>query len=492
MADLIFASMLDLLVLSGIVLLGIQAGRLMAPTATRMEAAAVSFPLGAGALTFGVFLISWSGVPLRPMTVVGVWTALFGLVTAIQMVGRRAVKGLVDVSRSGNALAPMRPARRAIWIGLAAIAILTLAISVGRSHTRWDAAAVWAAKGYGIAGEGTVFAARQWGAHGLAYPLNIPLLISFFQLANHDLVPGSKMIFPLFFLSTLVGIGSFWRRLAVPDGWVAAGIGVVATVPAIFEHATYGYANIPFASYVVLGSLWGSIGVARRSAPHALVAGVLLAFATWTRPEGMLYVLAVLAILLGSPLLVRPSRPLAARLVGPVAVVGCLWFSFYLLYGISGSQTGGAMASAIEGWKVGEFRLEDLRLILGYFRRSMLHLSVWGLLFPLSFVLIGVRLRKLLDRSSPEIGLTALAMLSTSVVTAGLFYVGSYTVDGLFAWLTRSFPRAYFPSAILLAALALAVTAAGRGDQDGDPAGGADGPSASGGPAEPGILSPAG
>jgi len=29
-----------------------------------------------------------------------------------------------------------------------------------------DAAAIWAAKGYGIALEGTIFAGSSWGAHG--------------------------------------------------------------------------------------------------------------------------------------------------------------------------------------------------------------------------------------------------------------------------------------------------------------------------------------
>lgn len=457
MTEWIWAAVVELLLLSSWALLGFRVARTLAPGLTRLETAAVSFPLGTGVLTFSVFMASWIGVPLRAITVLGIELVLFLLVAAFRRLRRRLGHAHVDSTGDEGRPRSSRWTRWLFWITLGAVGLVSVAIAVGRSHTVWDASALWAAKGYGIALKGTILAAREWGAHGLAYPLHIPLLISFFQLFTGDVLPGSMAVFPLFFLSMLTGMVAFWRRLAVADKWTFMGVGIVATVPTMFHYATYGYANIPFAAYVALGCLWGVFGVTRESGQHATVAGLLLATSIWTRPEGVLYALAILVSLLGARFLAPCGRIDVGRLAGPTAVLAALWFAFYLVHGVSGSQAGASVERAVAGWRVEQFRWEDLRLILGYLRRSMLQTNTWGLLFPVSFVLIGLRLKKLLARAVPEITLLALATTMTGLVTGGLFYVGSYAVDGLLGWLTSSFPRAFFPTAILLATLAFAL-----------------------------------
>jgi hypothetical protein len=307
--------------------------------------------------------------------------------------------------------------------------------------------------------EGTIFAARSWGAHSLSYPLNVPLLISSFQLVDGDILPGSKLLFPLFYASTLLGALGFWRRLRLSNGWLCAGVLLLGTIPEVFRHSTYGYVNIPASAYLVLGTLWGVSGLIEGSRERMTVAGLLLGLGCWTRVEGILYALVISGALAVAWLRLRTAAFPFAWLMAPLVIVGGTWLFFYRSYGVAGTQAGEAMAAAIAGWKAGDLHLHSLRLILGYFRRVLFDTETWGLLFPLSAALLLLHLRRLYDRAFPILMPLGLATLVTGVGTAGLFYVGSYARGDLVGWMTRGFPRAFFPAAILLVILSLATAA---------------------------------
>jgi hypothetical protein len=284
-------------------------------------------------------------------------------------------------------------------------------------------------------------------------------LISVFQLADGDLLPGSKLLFPLFFGSILLGAAGFWRRLGMSYVWVCAGILFLGTLPEIFRHATYGYVNLPAAAYFALGTMWGVVGLAKGSRGQLAVAGLLLALGSWTRVEGILYALVIAGALAVSWWFLRPGAFPFWWLLVPVAVIGGTWLVFYGTYGVGSSQAGSAMAAALAGWRSGDLRLHSIRLIFGYFRRELLHTQTWGLLFPISIAFLALHVRKLFDRSFPEVFSLAMATLGCGIVTVGLFYVGSYARGDLVGWLTRGFPRAFFPAAILLAILGFVVAA---------------------------------
>jgi hypothetical protein len=298
--------------------------------------------------------------------------------------------------------------------------------------------------------------------------LNIPILISSFQLADGDVLPGSKLIFPLFFGSVLSGAVSFWRRVGLTWVWIAVGALLVGTLPEVFRHSTYGYVNVPASAYLVLGTLWAIVGLTRRSAQHTAVGGILLALGAWTRVEGVLFAVAVTAAIAISAIWLRRDLISVFWLVLPITVIGGIWLMFYGLYGHGGSQTGNAMAAALAGWQSGDFHLHSLRLLFGYFRREVFDTETWGLLFPLAGILIAIRIRRLADRGVPEALPLALATFAFGTVTAGLFYVGSYNAGSLVGWLTRGFPRAFFPAAILLAILAVLVGGAPERPRIGD------------------------
>jgi len=440
-------------------LLGSQIARAILAPQQRAELLALAFPLGAGVLTWILFLVSWAGLPLTLTSVLVVYAIVLMATTIIS--ARVSSRGLgAKRGSTGQPIAAPSSTdklHKALLLLFAFLIGLAAYIAVARSYSTWDAAAIWASKGYGIAFEGSVFAGARWGAHGLGYPLNVPMLISVFEWLGGDSLPGSKLIFPAFLASVSLGIYAFWIRQGVSMRLAALGMLLVASVPSIFFHATIGYANLPMASYLVLGTLYGMEGIFENRPRALLISGILLGLASWTRVEGVIYCLAVLAALLLIALISRQARPRIALWLLPFALISGTWLLFYWTSGTGGSQAMGALRMAIDSISQGDLNLVSLRLIFGYFRRYAFHLPTWGVLFPASALLLLSRWRSLIRWENHQAFAGMLAIVSTGLVTFILFYVGSFVSTDLFGWLVRSFPRAFFSTAILIGVVAVLV-----------------------------------
>ena len=456
---MIMASIIAVASILAILLLGSQIARAVLAPQQRAELLALAFPLGGGVLTWILFLVSWAGLPLKPPSVIVVYVIV--LIVATVIGARLSGKGL-GAKRGSTARPIAAPSsadklHKALLLLFAFLIGLAAYIAVARSYSTWDAAAIWASKGYGIAFEGSIFAGARWGAHGLGYPLNVPMLIAVFEWLGGDSLPGSKLIFPTFLGSVSLGIYAFWIRQGVSMRLAALGMLLVVSVPSIFFHATIGYANLPMASYLVLGTLYGMEGIFENR-PRALpISGILLGLASWTRVEGVMYCLAILAALLLIAVISGRARPRIALWLLPFALISGTWLLFFRTSGAGGSQATGALRIAIASISQGELNLASLRLIFGYFRRYAFHLPTWGVLFPASALLLLSRWRSLRRRDNPQAFAAMLAIVSTGLVTIILFYVGSFVSTDLFGWLVRSFPRAFFSTAILIGVVAVLV-----------------------------------
>src|SRR3989304_4936448 len=152
---------------------------------------------------------------------------------------------------------------------------LSLAYPIGLGIFTWilflasragDGIAIWSVKGYGIAAAESIFGARQWGAFGLHYPLNLPLAIAAVRLIDGDVLPGSKIVFALFYLTLVLGCYVFLLRGGMLARVAALGTLLIATTPIVLDHGTNGYANLPMAAYLVLGGLFAIHGMVDGSA----------------------------------------------------------------------------------------------------------------------------------------------------------------------------------------------------------------------------------
>jgi hypothetical protein len=343
---------------------------------------------------------------------------------------------------------------------------LSVALSIGTSYRLYDPVQIWSVKGYGISQEGTILAAENWGAHGLAYPLNVPLQISLFHTVDADYLPGSKLLYPLLGLSLCLATYTFLRRQKVDEGMAALASLFLGSVPIVFFHSTDGFANLPFTVYLVAGILWSLEGIQSRSTRQQVLGGLLLGLAAWTRPEGTLYCLGILGVLWVGRLAVRHGHFALAALSIPVAVIAGAWFVFTLTgrY-MHGSNLDEGMSVFVAQILAGKIDLTAMWIIIRVFARGTIFpfqamfpaisATAWGAFFPIVLISLALGLRSFRPKDNPKGFMLFLQLLWVAGINLAIFYVRSYSRPGYEDFIERSFPRAFLPTAVLMLILAV-------------------------------------
>jgi hypothetical protein len=436
--------------------LGVAILRLLLVRIRLLDVLALGFPVGAGIVTLFLFIASWAGVPLSIASASLSW----GLLLALAFLIRRAVPVGQDAAWEKNAShGHLRGSfgwgsRIALLIMLGAAGFAAW-LGIGRAYSAWDDMAIWAVKGYGIAREGTIWAAGHWGDHGLTYPLNLPLLIATFRFTG-DMLPASKLIAPLFYLSLCVGCLRFWLQRDVAPLTASLGVVGLAATPILFEHATLGYANLPYTFYLVLGCGEAILGIVTGDWKRQALGSLLLGLATWTRPEGGLAVASILAVVGVAAHFARPRGVRWLAWVLPAGVVAGAWICFVSLHG-TGGQIQQALGAAMGAVGRGELHPGAFYWIVRFMGRQAIELPVWGLLPLACAALLILGLRRLGPRSNPDAFLVGVALL---VVAAGVtlqFYLADF-LGQLMDYLGNSANRMYMPAAVLTTLLAVMLT----------------------------------
>lgn len=414
----------------------------------------LAIPMGSAALTLPMFLLSWAGIPVSLPT----WVILYlGLLLVIrQKVGQLPPLPIFERVFWRNIRSKIS-IRHGYWIPVAVMIGATIVLATGRSYSTWDAAGIWSAKGYGIALEKTIFAGQIWGAHGLSYPLHIPMLISLFQSVGGDLLPGSKLIFPLFFTSVLFGAYRYWRQNRSGQLRAILGILMLGSIPLIFEHATIGYANLAFSSYLVLASLMGIESIHQKSRGLGLLSSILFGFATWTRPEGILLSsISLVTIGLARTWLYRRPQPLRIWLL-PFLIIAVPWLIFLLLHGTQG-QIPHQVLSSLGEITHGNLNLTGLRDVFKYFIDQTINLRVWGVLYPLAAIIAFFSLGNFRGDSNRSAVTLLLVFLAISASVIIMYYLTSFSELGLDWWLPSGFNRMLMPASLLLGVLCIQLS----------------------------------
>jgi hypothetical protein len=454
----------DVLLLALLFLLGAMVTKLMGFHADLAEVASLAYPIGGGSATWVIFILSLAGLRLTGTSValilVGVVALLF---LALRIKSPQAKGGAPEEHPPRTHLGVGWPYGRAI-VTAALVGTLLVAgwLSVGRSYSTYDATAGWAVKGYGIALEGDVRAASSWGMWGQAYPLNLSLQIGLFQFLDGDLLPGSKMIFPLYFVSLLLGAYLFWRRNRVPQAMCAAGLLFIAANPLLFLHGSLGFANLPFAVYLDLGVIYGASAVTSHRKDETLMSGLLLGLACWTRPEGIGYALGCMTALVVSSLLIHKRVVGLKSWILPIALIFSPWFGLSVS-SVRTSQLGTAMGGVWPSLLAGQYNLDYLGMTFRVFLERAAAPNNWGFFIPMLIVFFVFGFAELRSAWNRETFVFAVATIVVALAPFFLFYVRSFTRASDFeALLIRSFDRAFIPGAVLL--ILLAVLVAGRED----------------------------
>ena len=450
---LIASFLLDILLLASLWTLGWLLMRAFQPDINGLPRAGLALPIGAGSFTWVLFIVSWIGIKLNP---VSVGLVLLGSLGGLLLAGSlRARPNLQQIPKGTNG-----PETKAEgnWLNIVAITALggvflaATILSAVRGYSSYDAAAIWAVKGYGIVLGESILAAGNSGFHGLAYPLNIPLSIGLFPLFGGDALPGSKLLFPLFGLSLAASLYYFLSRWGFSRTLASIMILLIFSVPVIFLHLTIGYANMAFATYLILGILWGLEGMLQRNSRLELLGGVLLGLASWTRAEGIGFSIALIAVLyLASRRSDRARMHLLLWIV-PVAIIAGAWLLF-AAPSVVNSQLGESVIVFKGDVESGDFGLSNFYRILSVFLRSTLDVETWGLIFPLSALLLILAIWQKRSVRKPQIASLLAAWLVLAAAPLGLFLVQTSSRQDLESFVGRHFYRAFIPAAILMVVL---------------------------------------
>jgi len=445
-------------ILAIFILLGLQLARCIAPKADHLLLAGVAFPLGAGIYTWCVFCLAWVGMPLGKGLLAFVAGALLVGSVLFRRVKRASVRAEANPV-GGSAGAGMLD--RALWGALGVLLLVALALSVGRSYSAYDAAAGWAVKGYGIALEGELDAGREWGLFGMGYPLNMMLQIATFSLFEGEILPGSKLVFPLYLAAVCLGCFRFWRKHGVPGRTALLATAFLATNPVVFLHATNGYANLPFAAILTLGSLLSLEGILEGHGGIQAIGGLLLGIAAWTRPEGIGFSLAVVLGLILLRVLARIGTIRALPWLAPGAALALGWNAFAWRAVMVG-HLGETIQAVPSGLTLGDFNLFELYLIPRLFLERAISPGNWGLFLPavLALSVLGLAARRGWQR--PVMLSLFVLSLIVMVLPVLIYYARSFAPSADFqAILRRDFDRAFLPGFLTLCIMAVQA-AAGR------------------------------
>lgn len=468
LADWAGSLVLDTAIVGGLWLLGLALLQAASRTWSALELIGLSVPVGAGVLAWALFMASWAGMRLSLVSAAGLYAGL--LVIAVLLAVRRHGHSLqwstgLDHLHNLGVLEWGLLAAGAVMLGLA------VAISVGTSYQLYDPVQIWSVKGYGMAEAGNIMAGADWGVHGLAYPLNIPLQAALFFLVDGDALPGSKLLFPLYGLGLCLSVYAFLRRQHVEVRLAGLGALLLGSVPIVFFHASGGFANLPFTCYLIAGLLLGMDGAFSRSLDGQIVAGGLLGLAAWTRPEGVFYAAAGSVLILVAGRLASGTRARWVALLAPVLIFSGTWFAFSLgNRTLGGSNLQEAVTTFTTSLLAGHAQLAGLRTIVTTFTYSMfvpylamfpaVSATYWGALFPVVLVLMLWTARHLFAGDRLKSVLLYGLWVVVGGMTLGVFYIRSYSKPGFESFIERAFPRAFLPAAVLM--LVIAVWGLGR------------------------------
>jgi hypothetical protein len=445
------AIIIDGLIILLLFALGTMVVRIIHSDLSWIDVSIIGIPIGAGLLSWLVFLQSWLGIPITRITFLVNFIVLIFLLFIVSYFIRGNIwvvpEKKIQLRLFFKSLI-QRPFLTSTWLAFLSLFLLAAAISIVRGYSLFDGIANWALKGYGIAQEGTIYAGLKWGVHSIEYPQNIHILISLFRLMDGDILPGSKLLFPIFTLSMMLGCYRFWSRNYVIEELAALGILVLFSTPKVFLFSTIGWGNMIFTTYLVLGTFYLCDGFFfHRDNKDAFLGGLLLGLAAWTRPEGVGFIFA-LAIGLLCIRIFSKCKSASNTWALPMIIIPGIWL-FFGLKSMRKAEIGGVAGAFFQKIAEGKMTFDSLSILLPFSKSSLQNQDIWGFLCPIIITLFILGLMTNLRQFDTYVLGICISALILFFLPHLMFFMASFSKPGYEVFLCSSYDRALFPGLIL-------------------------------------------
>lgn len=303
-----------------------------------LPALGLAYLAGVAAVTLTLVALTCAGVPFTLKSIAGTMALL-------------AAAGLAWGWRRRDKGAPVTPTATAgadRWLVAVFLALFAVFVVVGvlRAHRQllsdWDAWAIWTPKAIGLVrSDELVLGSFASPAYAFRHP-DYPMLLPFFEAIHFRAMGGvdTQAIHVQLWLLLVAAAGALAfvaARLVRPVVWVPVILSALLA-PGLREQVLLGYADVPMALFLGVGTLLVGSWLAVGQRCELAVGTLCLAAAAGTKNEGAVAALLVLlvagAVVLGSRL---PDRrtPLVLALVGFVAAA-LPWQIWTAAHGIKG------------------------------------------------------------------------------------------------------------------------------------------------------------
>lgn len=364
-----------------------------------LEQLAICFVFGTGLVSLALAFALIAGISLQSASWILIVPAAIGIVSICREVWR---------AKNFN---PRRVRPRWEWLAISWLALQTFFvawIAMAQPLTYWDSWVTWGMKARTIfltqSLSPAVYADATRAVTHLDYPLLLPMTEAFVLQwlgAADDRWLGIVAVGYFLALVAIMYFGVARLTARTARAWLAAL--VIASLPGITLLAGMNGADVPFATFVLLG-MFALVEWLERENKSALgIALLSFAFLPWLKREGWVFLGAVVLALV----VLAPRNPRVWRAIGfgivSAFLVAAPWYVFVAAHNVSNTDFLPFTLQTL--W----MNLERVPRIALYFAREMLH-TRWSFVIPFALLMLFVRWR---SRSSAPIFSTRALFLIT-------------------------------------------------------------------------------
>lgn len=240
-----------------------------------LERLGLSYLLGIGIYTFGIFLSNLVGLGFSKFNSVAL-LVIFILISYIALRVRRIRLGMGDYAENFKKL---RPLFIILSLGILASLLYNFIISVYWPIGDWDAIALYDFRAKVFLHSSNLASAIKSSGYFLGYPLLTSLAHTFiYQLGGEN----PKIIYFLFYLSFIIVFFGFSRRFVNRETSILTTL-LLSTQIQIFSHASIAYTNLPFTIYFSLSAFYLYVWIRQQKCSLLILSALLLGLSSWAR-----------------------------------------------------------------------------------------------------------------------------------------------------------------------------------------------------------------